>query len=95
MKVEMTHMMGTDLTVVNAARVSYGKHTETLRDGDVRLITLPCQTWALVAVRAPAGVVPHIGQHRGSAAVVPASGGVDGKRSQPPLRYGRAGVRPA
>ena len=38
MKVEMTHMMGTDLTVVNAARVSYGKHTETLRDGDVRLI---------------------------------------------------------
>ena len=38
MKVEMTHMMGTDLTVVNAARVSYGKHTETLRDQDVRLI---------------------------------------------------------
>ena len=38
MKVEMTHMMGTDLTVVNAARVSYGKHTETLRDQDVKLI---------------------------------------------------------
>ena len=38
MKVEMTHMMGTDLTVVNAARVSYGKHTETMRDQDVRLI---------------------------------------------------------
>ena len=38
MKVEMIDKMGTDLTVVNAARVSYGKHTETLRDQDVRLI---------------------------------------------------------
>ena len=92
MKVEMTHMMGTDLTVVNAARVSYGKHTETLRDQDVRLITLPCQARALVAVCPPAGVVPHIRQHRGRAAVVPASGRVDGERGQPPLRYGRAGV---
>ena len=93
-KVEMTHMMGTDLTVVNAARVSYGKHTETLRDQDVRLIA-PCQTRALVAVCPPAGIIPHIGQYRGGAAVVPASGRVDGERNQPPLRYGRAGVRPA
>ena len=38
MKVEMIDSMGNDLTVVNAARVSYGKHTDTLRDQDKRLI---------------------------------------------------------
>ena len=38
MKVEMIDSMGNDLTVVNAARVSYGKHTDTLREQDKRLI---------------------------------------------------------
>ena len=38
MKVEMIDSMGNDLTVVNAARVSYGKHTDMLRDQDKRLI---------------------------------------------------------
>ena len=58
-KVEMTHMMGTETyaTVVNAARVSYGKHTETLRDQDVRLIQLPCQCMGIGRrLRPPAGI---------------------------------------
>ena len=38
MKVELIDSMGNDLTVVNAARVSYGKHTDTLREQDKRLI---------------------------------------------------------
>ena len=38
MKVELIDSMGNDLTVVNAARVSYGNHTDTLREQDKRLI---------------------------------------------------------
>ena len=30
--------MGTDLTVVNAARVSHAKHTDTMRNSDERLL---------------------------------------------------------
>lgn len=38
MKVELVDFMGSDLTVVNAARVSYGKITKELRDKDVKLL---------------------------------------------------------
>lgn len=36
--ITLTDCMGSDLTVVNAARVSMGKHTDILRDEDIRLI---------------------------------------------------------
>ena len=38
MKVELVDSMGTDLTVVNAARVSFEKHHETLKTNDEGLI---------------------------------------------------------
>ena len=38
MKVELIDTMGTDLTVVNAARVSFGKKKEKFEDGDAFLI---------------------------------------------------------
>ena len=38
MKVELVDAMGTDLTVVNAARVSFGKKKEKFEDGDAFLI---------------------------------------------------------
>lgn len=37
-KVELVDHMGTDLTIVNAARVSYGKHKTEFDDGDRKLI---------------------------------------------------------
>ena len=37
-KVEYVQHMGSDLTVVNAARVSFGKHKETLDAKDKKLI---------------------------------------------------------
>jgi thymidylate synthase (FAD) len=37
-KVEYVQHMGTDLTIVNSARVSFGKHKEELDDKDQRLI---------------------------------------------------------
>lgn len=39
MKVEYVDHMGSDLTVVNAARVSFAKHSETFNDSDGRLIS--------------------------------------------------------
>ena len=38
MKVEFVDSMGTDLTVVNAARVSFDKHHEIFTEGDEKLI---------------------------------------------------------
>ena len=38
MKVELVDSMGTDLTVVNAARVSFNKHHDKVIDGDEKLI---------------------------------------------------------
>ena len=38
MKVELVDKMGSDLTVVNAARVSFNKHRDTCQDSDERLI---------------------------------------------------------
>ena len=38
MKVDLIDSMGSDLTVVNAARVSYDKTSEALTDKDIRLI---------------------------------------------------------
>ena len=38
MNVELIDVMGSDLTVVNAARVSYNKRTDKLRQRDIRLI---------------------------------------------------------
>jgi len=38
MNVELVDYMGSDLTVVNAARVSFNKHVEQFSDGDERLI---------------------------------------------------------
>ena len=38
MKVELVDKMGSDLTVVNAARVSFNKHSDILKDTDERLI---------------------------------------------------------
>ena len=38
MKVELIDHMGSDLSVVNAARVSFGRHTDTLRDADKKLL---------------------------------------------------------
>ncbi len=38
MSVELLDSMGTDLTVVNAARVSYAKVSESLSERDVKLI---------------------------------------------------------
>jgi len=37
-EVELLNSMGTDLTVANAARVSFQKHHKTLTEGDVKLI---------------------------------------------------------
>lgn len=37
-KVELIDHMGTDLTIVNAARVSYGKHKDVFDDSDRKLI---------------------------------------------------------
>lgn len=39
MKVDLIDSMGTDLTVVNAARVSFDKTSSTLTDKDIKLIT--------------------------------------------------------
>ena len=39
MKAELIDFMGTDLTVVNAARVSFNKKKEKLDDGDISLIS--------------------------------------------------------
>ena len=39
MKVELIEAMGSDLTVVNAARVSFDKHHDTFTDGDEKLIS--------------------------------------------------------
>ena len=39
MKVTLIDKMGTDLTVVNAARVSFGKKKKKFTDGDARLIS--------------------------------------------------------
>ena len=38
MKVELVDFMGTDLTVVNAARVSFAKHHKEMTSGDEKLI---------------------------------------------------------
>ena len=38
-RVELVEHMGSDLTIVNSARVSYGKHKETLDEKDERLIS--------------------------------------------------------
>ena len=38
MKVELVDSMGSDLTVVNAARVSFNKHRDVLQDSDEGLI---------------------------------------------------------
>ena len=38
MRVELVDKMGSDLTVVNAARVSFNKHHETFQDTDEKLI---------------------------------------------------------
>lgn len=38
-RVEYVNHMGSDLSVVNAARVSFGKQRETLEDGDKKLIS--------------------------------------------------------
>ena len=38
MRVELVDSLGTDLTVVNAARVSFKKHRDTWLDSDERLI---------------------------------------------------------
>ena len=38
MKVELIDHMGSDLSVINAARVSYGKHTDAMRERDVKLL---------------------------------------------------------
>ncbi len=38
MEVQLIDSMGTDLTVVNAARVSFDKHHKTFTDGDEKLI---------------------------------------------------------
>ena len=37
-RVELVDHMGTDLTIINSARVSFGKHKETLDEKDERLI---------------------------------------------------------
>lgn len=39
MKAEYVDHMGSDLSVVNAARVSFSKHTEVMQEGDVKLIS--------------------------------------------------------
>ncbi len=41
MKATLIDWMGNDLTVVNAARVSFGKKSEKLEDKDTKLIN-PC-----------------------------------------------------
>ena len=38
METELIDVMGTDLTVVNAARVSFGKKKEKFEEGDEKLI---------------------------------------------------------
>ena len=38
MKVEIVDSLGTDLTVVNAARVSFNKHSTEMSTGDEKLI---------------------------------------------------------
>ena len=38
MKVELVDSLGTDLTVVNAARVSFNKHSTEMSTGDEKLI---------------------------------------------------------
>ena len=38
MEVDLIDSMGSDLTVVNAARVSFDKHHKTFTDGDEKLI---------------------------------------------------------
>ena len=74
MKVELIDTMGSDLTVVNAARVSYAKHHDTFDDSDARLLRYLARERPLVSVFASAGVVPHIGQHRGGQPTEKASG---------------------
>lgn len=43
MQVEYVDHMGSDLTVVNAARVSFGKHKDTFDDSDAKLIKYLCR----------------------------------------------------
>ena len=43
METKLIDVMGTDLTVVNAARVSFGKKKEKFEEGDEKLITYLAQ----------------------------------------------------
>ena len=73
MKANLIETMGSDLTVVNAARVSYGKHKEQLDEKDKRLIrylakhkhTSPFgHCFATFHIRAPIFVARQLVKHK-------------------------------
>ena len=57
MKVEILDVMGSDLTVVNAARVSFAVETDQFRDKDKKLIKYLAAHGPLDTVRTRTGAV--------------------------------------
>ena len=106
MKVELIDSMGNDLTVVNAARVSYGKHTDTLREQDKRLIAYLAKNghWSPFAhpqasfrISANIAVARQLYRHQGRAVggqrtYASRRCGNYQERNQPAIRYRRPGV---
>ena len=73
MKVELIDSMGSDLTVVNAARVSFDKTSEELTDKDIKLITYLANHnhWSPFShaflqfrIKAPIFVARQLGKHQ-------------------------------
>ena len=85
MKVELLDHMGDDLSVVNAARVSYAKTHEFFAENDADVVTVSGWARALVTVRASTTDFPHIRQYRGGTSTVPSSGWFGCQRNQPPV----------
>ena len=78
MKVELLDKMGSDLTVVNAARVSYAKHHEEFQRQRCQVADkVPCWPRPRLAILSPSIILPHHLQYRSWASInAPSSGGL-------------------
>ena len=73
MNVDLINVMGSDLSVVNAARVSYGKQSKELNDKDIKLINYLAKhnhwspfshTSLTFHIKAPIFVARQLGKHQ-------------------------------
>ena len=73
MTADLVDSMGSDLTVANAARVSFGKHSNVLNNNDSKLITFLAKHghWSPFAhvqlqfrIKAPLFVARQLGKHQ-------------------------------